>query len=185
VRSLKTLFLLAAILCAVSSLSSGEDDPFGEDGPQPQLEDKVSEKDIKAWKEWADAFASAKEIHLVCLYGKSKGEVFKVTEAQNLKEIAKEASTDLEAALVTETEYFIEVRIPGFKPKQSAVLWVAAAGEEKIHMGEIFMIGYLFEESTVSGTSVGALEGKTIPALSRLIAGVEKKWGFKRVPEEQ
>lgn len=152
------------------------EDPFG----PLDLKDNT-EKDAKAWKEWADALAAAKEVQLICISGPSKEQVIKLTDPERLKAIANEVSSDLEASEVTETEWHIEVRIPGFKPEHSEVLWVANAGLEPIHHYEIFMIGSEYEGETFSNTSVGAKEGKGIPALCKLIGEAEAKWGFKRV----
>lgn len=172
----KEVFFTLAMLCWIPADSVANEDPFGE----LDLKDN-SEEDAKAWKEWADALAEAKEIQLVCIFGASKDQVIKLADPERLKEIAKEVSSDLEASEVTETEWHIEVRIPGFKPKHSTVLWVANAGLEPIYQYEIFVIGSGREGAAFSSTSVGSKEGKKIPVLAKLIQDAEAKWGFKRL----
>lgn len=173
------ILISAAVLCWLPAQLVANEDPFKGPSIEVDLID-TSEEDAKAWKEWADALAAAKEIQLICLLGPSKDQVIKLADPERLEAIAKEVSADLEASEVTETEWHIEVRIPGFKPKHSSVLWVAYAGYEPVHRYEIFMIGSQHEGSTFSSTSVGAKEGKTIPALTKLVREMEAKWGFKR-----
>lgn len=175
-------FQLPLLLClAIHVPAFSAEDPFGPIAAEVDV-DQASEEDKAAWQEWVDAFAKAEEIEFFFGRVEAGKAGRKVADPQQLKAIATEVSESLEASPVEEFEELFEVRIKGFQPKKSAILWVSGVNEPGPDglRGHVFMIGYQGEgDDPFTAVSVGTKKGKALPVLGKLISDACRAWSLK------
>ena len=178
---MKVLHFLLFFVCIAGAGAFAEEDPFG---GVDLLEVDIETRDREAWQEWVGAFAQAEEIEFLRLRRrKGDGVSRKVADPKVLKLIAAEVAENLEASEVEEWEDMFELRIKGFMPKKSAVLWVSLSetvpSRPEGLKGHVFLIGYRSDDGEFySGTTVGTKEGKQVPALGKVLCDIGLAFGL-------